>query len=94
MHYYIKDIPIKWIVMKDTKNANNNGEQENIIYNFIRNLMRMQALNAYFICFLWSSKDWMGTLYASTEVLRIERLLYMPHRLEFHGLNGYCISIL
>ncbi len=72
----------------------NSGEQENTIYNFIRNVMRMQTPNAYFICFLWSSKDWKGTLYASTRVLGIEWLLYMPHWLEFHRLNGYCICIL
>jgi hypothetical protein len=53
----------------------------------------MQSLNAYLICFLWSSKDWMGTLYVSIGVPWIEWLLYMPHWLEFHGLNGYCVCI-
>lgn len=45
---------------------------------------------ALFISFLWSSKDWMGTLYASSRVLGFDWLLYMCP-FKFQGLNGYYI---
>ncbi len=67
--------------------------------------MKIQSLNAYFICLLWSSRiEWLcymrplefqglnGIIYASFGVVRFIWLLSM-HLLEFQGLDSYYICV-
>ncbi len=51
------------------------------------------GLNGYTICVHRSSRDWMGTMYVSFEVVGFIWLLYM-HPLEFQGLDNYYICII
>jgi hypothetical protein len=56
--------------------------------------MRMQSLNAYFICLLWSSRDRIATIYAPLiGVPRSDWLMYM-HLLELQGPHGYSLCVL
>jgi hypothetical protein len=51
------------------------------------------GLNGYAICVHRSSKDWMGTIYVSFEVVGFIWLLSM-HPLEFQGLDSYYICVI
>jgi hypothetical protein len=52
--------------------------------------LEFHGLNGYHIYGPWSSKDWMGILYASSRVQGFDWLLYMCP-FKFQGLNGYYI---